>query len=73
LALGLSALAETDETPKARKLASGDIDIEPEATYETGSCNRGYATYTCIIILFAVLMLLGRKNCLKWADPSVKR
>ena len=46
LALGLSALADVGETPKARKLAGGDI-VEPEATCSTGSCNVGDVWYGC--------------------------
>ena len=45
LALGLSALADAGEAPKARKLVGGDI--EPEAICATGSCNTGFVTYTC--------------------------
>ena len=41
LALGLSALAETDETPKARKLAGERV--EPQAVVcNAGTCNSGY-------------------------------
>ena len=46
LALGLSALAETDETPKARKIAGEEPS--PTATYDcntgAGICNVGLAT-----------------------------
>lgn len=46
LALGLSALAETDETPKARKIVGEEPS--PTATYDcntgSGTCNVGQAT-----------------------------
>ncbi|MCD6505720.1 hypothetical protein J7M22_03750 [Candidatus Poribacteria bacterium] len=41
LALGLSALAETDETPKARKIAGWDVKPLTICNYGGGICNQG--------------------------------